>query len=70
MSTPEEIHSEMAAEYARQRITQAEHDVNRRANHFQVRLASHTAAKLRAYMVSHRLNANQALQHIVTTFFN
>jgi hypothetical protein len=70
MATPEEIHSEMAAGYARQRIPQAEHDANRRANHFQVRLSPDTATKLRAYMASHSLNANQALQHIVTTFFN
>lgn len=69
MSTPEEIHAEMAEGYAKQRISQAEHDANRRANHFQVRLDPDLGGKLRHFMQSRDLNANQALQLIISRFF-
>lgn len=66
--TDEQIHAAMAAEYAKQ--GQALADDKRRANHFQVRLDKELAEKLRGYMQSRELNANQALQMIVSKFFN
>lgn len=77
MSTPEEIHQQMADGYAKQRQqrpehwkTQAEIDETRRPRHFQVRLHDDLANKLRHYMDSRDLNANQALTIIVSKFFN
>jgi hypothetical protein len=70
MSTPEEIHAAMAEGYAKQRIPQAVHDERRRVNHFQVRLPQELADKLRHYMDSRDLNANQALNTIVSKFFH
>lgn len=65
MST-EEFHEAMDQAYA----SQARADARRREHHYQVRLPADTSKRLQAYMESHRLNANQALIHIVTTFFN
>ena len=69
MSTPEEIHAEMAEGYAKQRITQAEHDERRRANHLQVRLDPDLAAKFKHFRDSRGYNTNQALQFIISRFF-
>jgi len=73
MPTPEEIHAQMQEGYAKQRPEhwkpQAEIDQERRDRHFQVRLDRDLAAKLRSYMESRDLNANQALQIIVSKFF-
>ena len=66
--TDAEIHAAMAAEYAKQ--GQALSDEKRRANHFQVRLDKQLADKLRDYMKSRDMNANQALQIIISKFFN
>ena len=66
--TDAEIHAVMAAEYAKQ--GQALSDEKRRANHFQVRLDKQLADKLRDYMKSRDMNANQALQMIISKFFN
>jgi hypothetical protein len=67
--TDEAIHEQMEKAYALQ-VSQAKSDAKRRAHHYQVRLSSDLSAKLQAYMASHSLNANQALQHIISTFFN
>lgn len=69
MPTPDEIHKEMAEGYAKQRIPQAEHDNRRRANHYQVRLDPDLGEKFRHFIKSRDLNANQALQLIVSRFF-
>ncbi len=66
--TDDEMHAAMATELAKQR--QALSDEKRRANHYQVRLDKQLADKLRDYMRSRDLNANQALQIIVSKFFN
>ena len=66
--TDAEMHAAMAAEYEKQ--GQALADDKRRANHFQVRLDKELAEKLRGYMYSRQLNANQALQMIISKFFN
>ena len=66
--TDAEIHAVMAAEYAKQ--GQALSDEKRRANHFQVRLDKQLAEKVRDYMRSRDMNANQALQIIISKFFN
>lgn len=66
--TDAEMHAVMAAEYEKQ--GQALADDKRRHNHFQVRLDAQLADKLRDYMRSRDLNANQALQIIVSKFFN
>lgn len=68
--TDDEMHAAMAIELAKQR--QALSDEKRRANHFQVRFPpdSEEAKQLRHYMQSRNLNANQALQIIVSKFFN
>lgn len=70
MSTPEEIHAQMAEGYAKQRIPQAVHDERRRANHLQVRLDSELAAKFKHFRDSRGYNTNQALQFILQKFFN
>jgi len=51
------------------RISQADHDRERRKNHFQVRLDNDLAAKLRHFMQSRDYNANQALTIILSRFF-
>ena len=66
--TDDEMHAAMAAELAKQR--QALSDEKRRDGHFQVRLPPDLAKQLRHYMQSRDLNANQALQIIVSKFFN
>ena len=66
--TDDEMHAAMAAELAKQR--QALSDEKRRANHFQVRLDKQLADKVRNYMKSRDMNANQALQMIISKFFN
>ena len=74
MATPDEIHAQMAEGYAKQRPEhwkpQAQIDAERRSRHFQVRLPQELADKLRHYMQSRDLNANQALHIIVSKFFN
>jgi len=66
--TDAEIHAVMAAEYAKQ--GQALSDDKRRHNHFQCRLDQQLADKVRDYMKSRDMNANQALQMIISKFFN
>ena len=65
--TESEIHAQMAAEYAKQ--GQALADDKRRSGHFQVRLPEDLEQRLRHYMLTRELNANQALNIIVSHFF-
>jgi len=53
-----------------EKTKQAVADDKRRSNHFQVRLESDLADKLRHFMKSRDYNANQALSIIITKFFN
>ena len=62
-----DLHSRMAAAYAKQ--GQALADDKRRSGHFQVRLPEDLEQRLRHYMKSRELNANQALNTIVSHFF-
>jgi|TARA_R100001509_G_scaffold152448_1_gene112641 hypothetical protein len=50
--------------------SQAEADLKRRKNFFQVRLDDHLADKLRHFMESRNYNQNQALKIILSKFFN
>ena len=65
--TDEEMHAAMATELAKQR--QALSDEKRRSGHFQVRLPEDLEITLRHYMKIRNLNANQALNIIVSHFF-
>jgi hypothetical protein len=65
-----DMHEMMEKAYAEQLTGQAASDLKRRPHHYQVRLPPDLSAKLRSYMASKSLNANQALQHIITTFFH
>ena len=49
---------------------QALADVKRRSHHYQVRLPPDLSDRLKSFMASRKLNANQALVHIITTFFH
>ena len=52
-----------------EKLGQNYQDERRKAGHFQVRLHSELAAKLRHYMQDRSMNANQALNVIVSKFF-
>jgi len=64
-----DLHARMAAAYAKQGLGQALDDEKRRSGHFQVRLPEDLEQRLRHYMRSRELNANQALNTIVSHFF-
>tara|TARA_R100001510_G_scaffold10457_1_gene8027 strand:- start:796 stop:957 length:162 start_codon:yes stop_codon:yes gene_type:complete len=49
--------------------TQADADLKRRKNFFQVRLDDDLADKLRDFMASRNYNQNQALKTILNKFF-
>ena len=62
-----DLHARMAAAYEKQ--GQALADDKRRSGHFQVRLPEDLEQRLRHYMRTRELNANQALNTIVSHFF-
>ena len=69
--TDSDLHVEMDRAYAEQGLTgQALADSKRRHGHFQVRLPLRLTDKVRSFMASRNLNANQALTHIIETFFH
>ena len=49
---------------------QAQADRRRRDRQFQVRLPGLLSQKVRAFMHNNKLNQNQALIHIIESFFN
>lgn len=53
-----------------QKLGQAYQDQRRKDGHFQVRLHSELAQKLRHYMESRDMNANQAINVIISKFFH
>ncbi|MFZ9570372.1 MAG: hypothetical protein ACO28M_11085 [Vulcanococcus sp.] len=65
--TDEQMHALMAVEIAKQ--GQALADDKRRENHFQCRLSPELAKQLRHFMASRDINANQALNTIISQFF-
>jgi hypothetical protein len=69
MTTDDDMHARMEAAYVEQLTGQAKSDAKRRHCHFQVRLDEEMAAKLQSYMKSRDINANQALQTIISKFF-
>ena len=52
------------------RTPQAEADLRRRDQQFQVRLPAELSAQVRLFMDNHNLNENQALKHIISYFFS
>ncbi len=65
-----EQESKYASRRENRRESQSYQDERRKGGHFQVRLHSELAKELRHYMSDRNMNANQALNVIVSKFFH